>query len=403
MRGVRELVIRLISIADEPSDDDDIRLRKRVAVVFACITVVAPVSVIGVARDRAAVGVPLGLSLSVLGVVNLIVLAQSRRFDRFVIVLISARIAFTVVPNILQGGVGSSSAAMMWAFLAPVFAILALGPKRAMTWFVIFLLALLGVVVIDPVVSSAIPAPPYAVRLFSYAFNIGAPAAIIFLLLRYTDIRRREAQARSEELLTNAIPMSIAKRLQHGEQRIAEAYPETTVLFSDIVGFTPWAQRTDPDRVVGLLDALFTRFDELAATCGVEKIKTIGDAYMAVAGAPDARADHAEAAIALARGMLDAGRDWCSANAVELELRIGLASGKVVAGVIGQKRILFDLWGDTVNTASRMESSGLPGRIQVAPATWELLREQHVFERRQVEVKGLGPMTTYLLAKAEPA
>jgi adenylate cyclase len=402
MRGVRELLIRLISIADETSDDDDIRLRKRVGVAAGYITVIAPLSVIGAARDRA-IGVPLGLSLSVLGVVNLAVLARSRRFERYVVVLSSAGTIFTVAAIILQGGVDASSAAMMWAFLAPVFAILALGPRRAMAWFIVFLVALAAVVAIDPLVRAVFPPPPYVQRLLSYAFNIGAPAAIIFLLLRYTDIRRREAQARSEELLTNAIPMSIARRLQHGEQRIAEAYPETTVLFTDIVGFTPWAQRTNPDRVVGLLDALFTRFDELAARCGVEKIKTIGDAYMAVAGAPDARADHAEAAIALARGMLDAGRDWCSANGVELELRIGLASGKVVAGVIGQKRILFDLWGDTVNTASRMESSGLPGRIQVAPATWELLREQHVFERRQVEVKGLGPMTTYLLAEAEPA
>jgi len=401
MRGVRELMHRLISIADEPSDDDDLRLRKRVGVVAGYLTVIAPLSVIGVARDRATVGLPLGLSLCALGIVNLLVLARSRRFDRFVVVLISAGTIFTVAANILQGGVGSSSAAMMWAFLAPVFAILALGPQRAMAWFVVFLVALVGVVAIDPVVSSAIPAPPYALRLVSYAFNIGAPAAIIFLLLRYTDLRRREAQARSEELLTNAIPMSIAKRLQHGEKRIAEVYAETTVLFSDIVGFTPWAQRTNPDRVVGLLDALFTRFDELAATCGVEKIKTIGDAYMAVAGAPDARPEHADAALALARGMLAAVGEWRAANEVALELRIGLASGKVVAGVIGQKRILFDLWGDTVNTASRMESSGLPGRIQVAPATWVLLREQHVFERRQVEVKGLGPMTTYLLAQAE--
>jgi class 3 adenylate cyclase len=290
---------------------------------------------------------------------------------------------------------------MMWAFLAPVFAILALGPQRAMAWFVVFISALLGVVVIDPVVSRAIPAPPYAVRLVSYAFNIGAPAAIIFLLLRYTDLRRREAQARSDELLFNAIPTSIAARLKHGEQRIAEVYSETTVLFGDIAAFTPWAQRTDPARVVGLLDALFTRFDELAAECGVEKIKTIGDAYMAVAGAPDARPDHAEAALALARGMLAAAGQWRAINGLELELRIGLASGKVVAGVIGQKRILFDLWGETVNTASRMESSGLPGRIQVASATWELLRGLHAFERREVEVKGLGPMATYLLAEAK--
>jgi adenylate cyclase len=396
---VRRLLNRLIAIADEATDDDDLRLRKRVAVVFGYITVVAPLSVIGIARDRP-VGLPLGLSLCLLGIANLMVLSRTRRFDRYVIVLISAGTVFTVIANVLQGGVDSSSAAMMWAFLAPVFAILALGPHRALAWFVIFLVALLGVVAIDPIVSTAIPAPPYALRLISYAFNIGGPAAIIFFLLRYSDARRREAQARSDELLFNAIPISIAARLKHGEERIAEVYPETTVLFADIVSFTPWAQGNDAARVVDVLDALFTGIDEVAATCGVEKIKTIGDAYMAVAGAPDPRPDHADAALQLARGMLVAAGEWRAANGVELELRIGLASGKVVAGVIGQKRILFDLWGDTVNMASRMESSGLAGRVQLAPATWELLRERHPFDRREVDVKGLGPMTTYVLAEA---
>ena len=167
------------------------------------------------------------------------------------------------------------------------------------------------------------------------------------------------------------------------------------------MGFTPWAQRTDPNQVVSFLDDLFSRFDELAATCGVEKIKTIGDSYMAVAGAPEPREDHAQAAMELARGMLRALADAQSRLGLALELRIGLASGSVVGGVIGQKRILFDLWGDTVNVASRMESSGVPGRIQVAQSTRELLRGSCSFEERgPVEVKGLGRMTTYLIGPA---
>jgi len=154
--------------------------------------------------------------------------------------------------------------------------------------------------------------------------------------------------------------------------------------------------------VVGFLDRLFSRFDEVAAACGVEKIKTIGDSYMAVAGAPLPRQDHAQAAMALARGMITALAAARNQFSLALELRIGLASGPLVGGVIGQKRILFDLWGDTVNLASRMESSGLQGRIQVAPSTWELLRDAFSFDEREaVEVKGLGLMTTYMLA--EPA
>ena len=210
-----------------------------------------------------------------------------------------------------------------------------------------------------------------------------------------------QTEARSEELLTNAIPVSIAARLKRGEQRIAESYPETTVLFADLAGFTPWARSTDPARVVGFLDELFTRFDELAAKSGVEKIKTIGDAYMAVAGAPEPHPEHAAAAIGLAGGMLGALAEVRERHGVPLELRIGLASGPVVGGIIGQRRILFDLWGDTVNTASRMQSSGVEGRIQVAQSTHDLLRDTHNFEEREpVDVKGLGPMTTYLLADA---
>ena len=190
-------------------------------------------------------------------------------------------------------------------------------------------------------------------------------------------------------------------RLQHGEERIAESYPETTVLFADLAGFTPWARRTNPARVVGFLDELFTRFDELAADAGVEKIKTVGDEYMAVAGAPEPRADHASAAIGFARGMLGVLDEARQRLEVPLQVRIGLASGPLVGGVIGRQRILFDLWGDTVNIASRMQSSGVPGRIHVTQSTRSLLSDAYAFEEREpVDVKGLGPMTTYLLAES---
>jgi adenylate cyclase len=225
----------------------------------------------------------------------------------------------------------------------------------------------------------------------------------VFLLLRYTDIRRRRAEARVDELLTNAIPGTIAARLKRGERRIAEAYTETTVLFADLVGFTPWTTQTEPMRAVTLLDELFSALDDVTAAHGIEKIRTIGDAYMAVAGAPDPRPDHATAAIDLALAILDAASDWRSANHVDLELRVGLASGPLVAGVIGHRRILFDVWGETVNTAARMESTGLPGRIQVAPSTWTLVRDRYRFEPRELDVKGLGRMTTYLLQDGDVA
>jgi guanylate cyclase len=391
----------LIGLADEPTDDDDLRLRKRVGVVAGYINALAAVQLPVLAQ-----GLPLSWAVAVtmplVSAVNLLVLARTRRFDRYVVVLILSVMLFAAFVEVALGGLAGSSAAYVFAFLGPVYAILALGPRRATAWFIFFLVILVGLVLIDPLVSNRIEPQPYPLRLIWYVANLGVPLGITFVMLRYTDLRRRQAEARSEELLTNAIPTFIATRLKHGEQRIAESYPDTTVLFADLAGFTPWARRTDPVRVVGFLDDLFTRFDGLAAEYGVEKVKTIGDAYMAVAGAPEPRADHASAAMALARGMLTALAEARTRHDLPLELRAGLASGPVVGGVIGQRRILFDLWGDTVNIASRMESSGVPGRIQVAPSTRDLLRDSWSFEEREpVEVKGLGRMTRYLLA--EPA
>jgi adenylate cyclase len=392
------LLHRLIGFADNPTDDDDVHLRKRVGVVAGYVNILAALQLPVLAQ-----GLPLSWAVAVtmplVSVVNLVVLARTRRFDRYVVVLILSVMLFAAFVEVALGGLAGASAAYVFAFLGPVYAILALGPRRATAWFIFFLVVLIGLILIDPLVSSRIEPQPYPLRLIWYVANLGVPLGITFVMLRYTDLRRREAQAQAEDLLTNAIPTSIASRLKRGERRIAETYPATTILFADLAGFTPWAQQTDPAKVVGVLDGLFTRFDELAEEYGVEKIKTIGDAYMAVAGAPEPMADHATAAVAVARGMLTAVAEARTRLDLPLELRIGMASGPVVGGVIGQRRILFDLWGDTVNLASRMESSGVPGRIHVARSSRDLLRDSFSFEERgTVEVKGLGRMTTYLLA-----
>ena len=395
---MRSWLVRLISIAEQPGDDDALALRKRIGVVAGYVTLVAPVAAPFLSGGHviALVAAP---SLSLLSATSLVVLARTRQFERYVIALLVAGAAFTLLMDIVTGGL-AGGAGVIWAFLGPVYAILALGPRKAIPWFGVFVAVLLIAVVIDPWVTSTIAPQPYVIRLISFAQDIGLPLGITFALLHYTDVRRRDAEARSEQLLTNAIPLAIAARLKRGEVRIADAYPATSVLFADIAGFTPWAKGADPATVVGMLDDLFTRFDALAAECGIEKIKTIGDAYMAVAGAPLPRADHAEVALRMAGEMLVAVEDWRGTHGVTLQIRIGIASGAVVAGVIGRQRILFDLWGETVNAASRMESSGVPGRIQVTSSTYELTRDRHEFEPREVEIKGLGPMTTYLLVEA---
>ncbi len=289
------LLHRLIGLADEPTDDDDLRLRKRVGVIAGYILVLAPLQLPILAQGHpislvVAVGMPL------VSAANLLVLARTRRFARYVVVLILIVTLFPAAIEIALGGLAGSSATIVFAFLGPVFALLALGPRRATAWFGLYAVTVIGLILLDPLVSSRIPPQPYPLRLVWYGANLLVPLGFTFAMLRYTDVRRRRAEARSDELLTNAIPASIATRLKHGEERIAESYPQTTVLFADLAGFTPWARETDAARVVGFLDDLFTRFDELAAAAGVEKIKTIGDAYMAVAGAPERRTDHAAAA-----------------------------------------------------------------------------------------------------------
>ena len=396
MGRIGRLIVRLLSIADDPTDDDDLRLRKRIGVAAGILTVISPISLPIQARGHPA-SFALAAALAAFSVGNLTVLARTHRFERYVIALITFGTLWVPLAHVVGGGITGTSPGLVWAFLVPAYAILALGPRRAVPWFWAFLVSLVAMALTDGLARETFGTGPYPLRVVGWVNNVALPLSIVFLLLRYSDLRRRAAEARADELLMNAIPASIATRLKHGEQRIAEAYPETTVLFADIAGFTPWANHTAPHEVVELLDDLFSRFDAVMAEHGVEKLKTVGDEYMAVAGAPIARSDHAEVAIRAARDILQATGRWREAHGLSLPIRIGLASGAVVGGVIGQQRILFDLWGDTVNTAARMQSSGVPGRIQVSEGTMKRATGQFEFEARHVDVKGLGSLTTYLL------
>jgi class 3 adenylate cyclase len=207
-----------------------------------------------------------------------------------------------------------------------------------------------------------------------------------------------EEKAISERLLLNVLPGPIAERLKQGESLIVDRFDAVSVLFADIVGFTAVASRTSPEELVTMLNEIFSMFDRLAEQHGLEKIKTIGDAYMVVAGIPQPVADHATAIAHMALDMQAGIAAFAEASGEPMSIRIGIHSGSVVAGVIGTKKFIYDLWGDTVNTASRMESSGVPGRIQVTEATYALLRDQFAFEDRgPIEVKGKGRMAAYLL------
>jgi class 3 adenylate cyclase len=238
------------------------------------------------------------------------------------------------------------------------------------------------------------------------AYALERFARVLFLRERQLD-RERE---RGDRLLRNILPEPIIDRLKTGDPRIAtgqiaDRYSDVTVLFADLVGFTEQAASTDPGQVVTALDDVFSRFDQLADRFGLEKIKTIGDAYMAAAGVPDPRPDH----VAAAAEMALAGRECVSGlrwpNGAPVGLRIGIACGPVMAGVIGRRKFAYDIWGDTVNTASRLESSAVPGSIQVSEAVYERLSACYLFsEPYVVQLKGKGPTRArFLRERLRPA
>lgn len=202
----------------------------------------------------------------------------------------------------------------------------------------------------------------------------------------------------SEDLLLNILPTPVVARLKSGETNIADDYSEVSILFADLAGFTSFSSDKKAKEVVKILNRLFVNLDILTDKYGAEKIKTIGDSYMAVAGVPQRREDHALVLLRLARGMLNIMHQFNKKFSTQLRLRIGINSGPVIAGVIGKRKFTYDLWGDTVNVASRMESSGVPGRIQVSGTTYEYLKDIYEFENRgMIEIKGKGKMQTWLL------
>jgi len=206
------------------------------------------------------------------------------------------------------------------------------------------------------------------------------------------------AHQRSEELLLNILPPSIARRLKLSGGTIADGFAEVSVLFADIVGFTRMSSRLAPERVVDMLNDLFCKFDDVAGRLGLEKIKTIGDCYMVAGGLPEPRADHAEAVAEMALEMLGIVTELATQTGEALTVRIGIHSGPVVAGVIGKRKFIYDLWGDTVNVASRMESHGIPGAIQLSGAARRLLDGKYRLQLRgTIDVKGKGAMETWLL------
>jgi len=397
---------QLSEIGISPSDADELRVRKAVLVLSS--TLMASLSLVWVATYAALglwVSAAIPFAYQVASAVSIYTFARTRRYRLF---RRSQLWMSLLLPFALQwslGGFKTGSAVALWAITSPLGALLFVGARQAIPWFAAFagLVAVSGA--IDPALAARAPHVPGGVVVTLFALNVLGVAAVAFALLQYF-VRARERalaaleieQAKSERLLLNVLPEPVAARLKEHEGIIADACPDVTVLFADIVGFTPLCGRLSASDVVALLDRVFARWDQLAADHGVEKIKTIGDAYMVVGGIPVPRQDHPQAIAEMALAMGSEFARVAIETGHALQVRIGIDTGPVVAGVIGRAKFIYDLWGDTVNTASRMESHAPPGTVQVTERTYERLRTRYEFRLREtIDVKGKGPMRPYLL------
>lgn len=402
--AVESIIARLARVGADPSDDEDMRLRK--ALLLFISVLILPIAFIW-GTLYLAFGAQAGFVAylyAAIVVAAILVYARTRNADLLMRVQLVAILFAPTLSMIPVGGIQASGGVGIWGVLAPLGALVFIDVRAGVRWFVAFLAIFLGSGIAGLLLVSTSTLPAWFVNVM-LAMNITVGGSIVFTLLAVFAQQRQDAlaalrseQDRSESLLLNILPRSIAEKLKANPQTIADQITAASVLFADVVDFTPHSEHMTPAEVVGVLDDLFSHFDDLAERYGLEKIKTIGDAYMVAAGVPSARPDHARAMALMALDMLDAMRPGGAMGHVGMELRIGINSGPVVAGVIGRKRFLYDLWGDAVNTASRMESHGTPGRIQITEATYELLKDEFRCEPRgTVSIKGKGDMETWYL------
>ena len=391
---------RVLSMGADPRDTADERFRKRLLVGVALL--ILPIGFLWgclywAVGERAVALTPWAYVTG--SAISLVVFARTRNFA---FLRTAQQLLILVAPAagmVMLGGLDESSSVILWSLFAPLGAVAFDRAGRAWPWFAAFVATILVALALSEVVRpDGADLPEAFVRTFD-VLNIVVVSFVAMLLLVTFARGRDAAQARVEALLLNVLPADVAQRLQSDPNSIADHFDDASILFADVVDFTPLSSRLDAREVVEFLDRLFTSFDALVDRYDVEKIKTIGDCYMVAAGVPRKRPDHAQALAGLALEMREcAKRCLPDRDGRDLQLRIGISSGPVVAGVIGRRRFLYDLWGDTVNMASRMESHGAPDTIQITRSTFELLRDDFELEPTGlVEVKGKGEIETWRL------
>jgi adenylate cyclase len=400
----------LWNVAAEPGDSDEARLQK--ASFLAAMTLVATLAILWgsiylIFGVVVAAAIPLSYTVVFVSSIGLIRLFPSYTAFRSFQLLMMLLLPFLLM--LALGGFVTSSAVVTWSLLAPLAAVLFTGRRQGLLWFAAFIVLLVIGVALEPAVPGT-SGIPIVMRNVFFAMNLGGPSLTAIGLVLYFFSQRnaamaalQEEQAKSEQLLLNVLPQEIAEQLKNGQSTVAEDFEAVSVLFADIVGSTGLAIELPPQQLVDTLNEVFSEFDSMVEKYGLEKIRTMGDSYMVASGVPKPRSDHAQALASMALEMRDYLLERPSTTKEPLQFRIGINSGPAIAGIIGHTKFHYDIWGDAVNTASRMESHGVPGRVQISQATYELLKDEFICASRGVvDIKGKGEMETWFLEGPRP-
>ncbi len=412
-----ELGRRLRTAGIEADDADDVKLKKSLLMLAMGLTVAAPVlwlALYGAMGLNLPASVPFGYQLVSLG--TLLVYLVTRNFDLFRVLQLSLYLFFPFVLQWQLGDFITASGFVLWGLLAPIVAVLVYSPRDSIPWFVAYIVLIAAAAGADYYLfaegARPPPVPPKTIVVF-FALNFVAISSVVYFLLRYAAVERDKSKARMEEahrllqaeqerserLLLNILPGPVAERLKMEDGTIADGFADVTVMFADIVNFTTLAEGMSPNQIFAMLNKVFSSFDSLAEQHGLEKIKTIGDAYMVAGGLNDeSSVNYSEAIAQMALDMRDLLASDLSVNDHRLEIRMGIGTGPVVAGVVGKKKFIYDLWGDTVNLASRITAESVPGMVQVDVTTYRRLRNRFEFDPpKTLYLKGKGDTTVYTL------
>jgi adenylate cyclase len=404
-----------------PDDPEELRIQKSLLILATGLITIATVFWLFLywqLGPQFSSTIPFVFQLLLAG--NLALYFKTGNFNAFRNTQLGLLLFFPFLAQWAIGNFINASGISLWGLIAPVGAIIIIGARESLAWFFayLFMTALSGFFdfYLADLLSPHNNTVPIRTSVFFFGLNFAGVSTIVYLLLRYSTHERAKTQAklaeahkqlqaeqeRSERLLLNILPAPVADRLKNSDQTIADGFADCTVMFADIVNFTHVAEGLTPQAVFSMLNRIFSAFDELAEQHGLEKIKTIGDAYMVAGGVNTSRSDYSYAIAEMALDMVAVLHNDFNVNQQHLEIRIGIGTGPVVAGVVGKKKFIYDLWGDTVNIASRITSDGKPGVIQVDQATFTRLQRDFAFTPpHTAQLKGKGDTVVYgLLGRA---